>query len=99
MKLGNFKKLEKYESWLRMAYTLDCMRNLTNTQMDELIAVGKDEGINYVHNHCPKCALEFVKKLAKPYFDFKQKMEDNKKKKEETEKENKEEITETKDGK
>ena len=99
MKLGTYQKIKKYENWLRMAYYFDCMRNLTTTQMDELIAAGKDEGIIYHHSHCPKCALEFVKKLAKPYFDFKQKMEDNKKKKEETEKENKEEITEIKDGK
>lgn len=82
MKLGTFQKLRKYENWLRMAYNFDCMRNLTNTQITELTELGKEEGIAYHHSHCPKCTLEFVKKLAKPYFEFKEKMENKKKDKE-----------------
>lgn len=83
MKLGTFQKLRKYEGWLTTAIRGNFIRSLTNTQVEELIVIGKEEGINHVNNHCPKCTLDFIKKLAVPYFEFKEKMENKKKEKEE----------------
>ena len=71
-----FDGLNKYESYLITASKADYIRSLTNKQMDELISLGDSLGIIYKNNHCPKCALEFVKKLATPYFEEKQKMEE-----------------------
>lgn len=62
------EKLAKYESYLITAHKADYIRALTNAQVEELIQIGKEIGINYKNNHCPKCALEFVKKLAVYYF-------------------------------
>lgn len=77
MKITTFNKLKKYESYLYSAKHLDCMRGLTNTQMEELLEIGKEIDIIGVNNHCPKCALNFVKRLATPYFEQKQKNEEN----------------------
>jgi len=82
MKLGTYQKLRKYEAWLTTAHKADFIRSLSNSQMEDLIAIAKEEGIHHTNNHCPKCALEFMKKLARPYFEFQEKMENNKKKKE-----------------
>jgi len=81
MKIGTFNKLGKYESYLTTAYKADYVRGLTSTQINELIEVGNTLGIKYKHNGCPKCVLEFIKKLASPYFEQKDKNELNQKKK------------------
>lgn len=71
-----FDGLNKYESYLITASKANYIRSLTNSQMDELISLGASLGIIYKNNHCPKCALEFIKKLATPYFEEKQKKEE-----------------------
>lgn len=78
MKITVFNQLKKYESYLNTANFANYIRGLTNAQVDELIRLGKELGINHKNNHCPKCTLDFVKKLAVPYFEQKQKMEDKK---------------------
>lgn len=78
MKLTTYQKLRKYESWLTTAHRGNYIRSLTNSQMDELITLATEVNIIHVNNHCPKCALEFMKKLAIPYFEFQTKMENNK---------------------
>lgn len=75
MKITVYNKLRKYESYLITAHEGNYIRSLTNTQVEELISIGKEIGILYKNNHCPKCALDFVKKLAIPYFEQKEKLE------------------------
>lgn len=89
MKIGTFNKLKKYESFLYTAKYGNYIRSLTSTQLEDLIKAGADIDINYKYNHCPICVLNFVKKLADPYFIQKEKNENNKKLKEE--KDNKDE--------
>lgn len=71
MKANLFKSLEKYDTYLTTASKADFIRSLTTTQLDELIGIGAELGIYYKNNHCPKCTLEFIKKLAVPYFEHK----------------------------
>ena len=75
MKANSFKILEKYNSYFITASKADFIRGLTTTQLNELIAIGNELGIYYKNNHCPKCTLEFMKKLAVPYFEHKENVE------------------------
>lgn len=75
MKANSFKILEKYDSYFITASKADFIRGLTTTQLNELIAIGNELGIYYKNNHCPKCTLEFMKKLAVPYFEHKENLE------------------------
>lgn len=75
MKANSFKILEKYNSYFITASKADFIRGLTTTQLNELIEVANELGIYYKNNHCPKCVLEFMKKLAVPYFEHKEKVE------------------------
>lgn len=88
MKITTFNKLRKYESYLYTAKYANYIRSLTNPQVEDLILAGAELGINYKNNHCPACALNFVKKLAEPYFAQKEKMENNRKQKQDKENEN-----------
>ena len=82
MKITVYNKLKKFDSWLTTANKGNYIRSLTNKQVDELIEIGNEIGIIYKNNHCPKCILDFVKKLSIPYFEQKQKLEDKKNQKE-----------------
>lgn len=82
MKITVYNKLKKYESYLTTAYKADYIRGLTNVQLDELIALGAEVGIMFKNNHCPKCTLGFIKRLAVPYFEQKEKLEEKKNAKE-----------------
>ena len=75
MKITIYNKLKKYDSFLTTAHKGNFIRSLTNAQIEDLIAIGSEIDIHYKNNHCPKCALEFVKKLAIPYFEQKDKLE------------------------
>ena len=75
MKANLFKILEKYDSYFITASKADFIRDLTTTQLNELIGVAAELGIYYKNNHCPKCTLEFMKKLAVPYFEHKENVE------------------------
>lgn len=78
MKITVFNKLRKYESYLFTAKEANFIRSLTNKDMEDLISIGAEIGIMHKNNHCPKCALDFVKKLAVPYFEQKKKLENKK---------------------
>ena len=82
MKITTYNKLKKYETYLTTASKAGYIRSLTNAQIEDLITIGAELGITYKNNHCPKCALEFISKLAIPYFEMQQKIVDNKLKKE-----------------
>lgn len=82
MKMNLFYKLRKYESYLYTAYKADYIRSLTAPQVKELSEIGGEIGIPYQHNGCPKCVLNFIKKLAKPYFEQKEELDKKKKDKE-----------------
>ena len=84
MKEEIFEGLNKYESYLITASQANYIRSLTTSQMNDLISLGAELGIIHKHNHCPQCALEFIKKLAIPYFEEKQKMEELKNEREVT---------------
>ena len=75
MKANLFKILEKYDSYFITASKADFIRGLTTNQLNELIGVAAELGIYYKNNHCPKCTLEFMKKLAVPYFEHKENVE------------------------
>lgn len=81
MKITTFNKLRKYENYLYTAKYADYIRSLSNAQVEDLILAGSDIGINFKNNHCGICILKFVKQLADPYFEQKDKMENNKKNK------------------
>ena len=85
MKITVYNKLKKFDSWLATANKGNYIRSLTNKQVDELIEIGNEIGIVYTNNHCPKCILDFVKKLSIHYFEQKQKLEDKKNQKQEQE--------------
>ena len=85
MKDSVFTTLAKYDSYFYTATNADFIRGLTKNEIGELISAAKEVGILYTHNGCPKCCLDFIKKLAVPYF--KEKEERAKKVKEELEKE------------
>lgn len=82
MKITIFNKLRKFEHNLYTADRLNFTRSLTMPQVSELTEIGKELGLEYKHKGCPKCLLNFLKKLAVPYFEQKQKLEDKKKEKE-----------------
>lgn len=81
MKITTFNKLRKYESYLYTAKYANFARGLTNAQVEDLITAGNDINIIYKNNHCPDCCLRFLKRLAEPYFEQKEKMENNRKQK------------------
>jgi len=81
MKITTYNKLHKYESYLYTAKYASYIRSLTNPQVEELIAAGADLGIGYANNHCPKCLLNFITKLANPYFEQKERMAEGRKNK------------------
>lgn len=85
MKITTFNKLKKYESYLYTAKYANYTRGLTNAQVEDLIVAGNDINIMYKNSHCPACLLKFIKQLAEPYFEQKEKMENNKKLKQEKE--------------
>ena len=76
MKITVYNKLKKFDSWLTTANKGNYIRSLTNKQVDELIEIGNEIGIVYKNNHCPKCILDFVKKLSMPYFEDKKNQKD-----------------------
>lgn len=81
MKITIYNKLRKYESYLITAHEGNYIRSLTNSQIEDLITIGAELGIEYKNNHCPACALAFVKKLAVPYMEQKKKLETKKEEK------------------
>lgn len=62
-------RLSKYEIHLKTAYKADFIRSLTSTELEGLIEIGKELGIIYKPNSCPKCRLSFVKRLADLYYN------------------------------
>lgn len=78
MKISTYYKLRKYEKHLTTAYKSNYIYGITSKETEELIEIGKELGIIYKNNHCPKCKLNFLKKLAKPYFEQKTKLEEKK---------------------
>lgn len=82
MKITIFNKLRKYETFLYTAHYANYIRSLTNSQLEDLISIAAELNIIHKNNHCPKCTLDFVKKVAIPYFEQKDKLEQKKREKE-----------------
>ena len=72
MKDTVFSTLSKYDSYFYTATNADFIRGLTKNEIKELTNAAKEVGILYTHNGCPKCCLDFIKKLAVPYFKEKE---------------------------
>ena len=68
-----YTKLSKYDNYLFTASKADFIRGMTNSDVEYLINVGNELGIYYKNNHCPKCLLDFIKRLSVPYYDYKSK--------------------------
>ena len=68
MKDEVFSVLAKFDSYFYTATYASFIRSLTKNEMKELTEAAKEVGILYTHNGCPKCALDFIKKLAVPYY-------------------------------
>ena len=81
MKITTYNKLKIYETYLTTASKAGYIRSLTNAQIEDLITIGGELGITYKNNHCPKCILNFIQRLAESYFPQKEKMENNRKQK------------------
>lgn len=90
-----FDRMAKFDEMLNSAYNLGFIRALTRSQYDELAEIGKELGITISNIHCPACQLEFVKKLGKPYFEYKNKPKPKPKKGKESKNETKEKPTES----
>ena len=75
MKINIYNKLRKYEKYLYTAYKADYIRSLTTKEVDDLIAIGNELGISYNHRGCPVCLLKFIKQVAKPYYEQKDKFD------------------------
>ena len=82
MKITIYNKLKKYEGYLQTAKYGNFIRGLNCKQVQELSDIGNEIGIPYKHNGCPKCMLDFIKKLAEPYFKQKDNLEQKRKDKE-----------------
>lgn len=67
-----FATLSKYDSYFYTATSADFIRGLTKNEIKELTDAAKEVGILYTHNGCPKCCLDFIKKLAVPYYKEKE---------------------------
>lgn len=72
MKDSVFAALSKYDSYFYTATSADFIRGLTKNEVKELTDAAKEVGILYTHNGCPKCCLDFIKKLAVPYYKEKE---------------------------
>lgn len=59
--------------WLTSAYKANYIRALTMKQVEDLIEIGNELDIRFKYNHCPKCLLDFVKKIAAKYFEHQDK--------------------------
>ena len=68
MKDETFAVLANFDSYFYTATQANFIRGLTTTEINSLIGAAKEVGILYTNNHCPKCTLDFIKKLAVPYF-------------------------------
>lgn len=87
MKDEVFAVLAKYESYMYTASNADFIRGLTKNEIKELTEAAKEVGILYTYNGCPKCTLDFIKKLAVHFYKEKASREEAAKKKLELEKE------------
>ena len=75
MKITIFNKLKKYENYLYTAKNANYIRGLSSTQVAELEEIGKELDLSFRNSHCPACVLKFMKQLATPYFEQKEKLE------------------------
>ena len=84
MNIVTFNKLKKYENFLYTAEYADFIRTMTVKELDGLVKIAEaDLDIHFKPNHCPKCTLNFVQKVAKLWYEQKEKNENNAKKKKE----------------
>lgn len=79
MKQEQYKKLKEYEQHLTTALYCDYARNVTAKGFQTLNEVykelfGKDSGLG---SGCGKCHLKALKELAKEFFAYKKKLEEN----------------------
>ena len=79
-----FSVLAKYDKFFYTASKADYIHGLTKNELNELITAAAEVGIIYNHNGCPKCCLEFIKKLAVPYYKEKEEREKKVKEEEQT---------------
>lgn len=69
----DIKKLEQYDSYFRTAIHHQYMRNLTNTQIDELLGIyERITGKKYkLCKTCGTAKLKFIQEVGKLYYENK----------------------------
>lgn len=65
-----YQRLSKYENYLSTARNQNYIRALTKKQVDELVEIGKELGETTSSRTCPKCLLDFCRRLAVHYNLF-----------------------------
>ena len=81
MRIIEFNRLRKYESYLATALRGNFIRSMSIKQVEEIEDISMELGMGWKYNHCPNCLLNQMKRLAVEYFKQKEKNENNKKKK------------------
>lgn len=65
-----FLKLKNYENFLSTAHKANYVRGLMRKDLDDLILIAKELGIEYKRSSCSVCNLNFVKRLAALYYEY-----------------------------
>ena len=65
-----YERLKPYEHFFTTAIEGSYIRSLTNKEINVLIDVAHELGIDFKNNHCPSCILTFVKKVGKLYRSY-----------------------------
>lgn len=68
-----YTKLKDYSTFLYTAHKASYVRGLLRKDLDDLIVIGKELGIEYKRSSCATCNLNFVKRLAALYYEYEEK--------------------------
>lgn len=64
-----FNRLRKFESYFVMAIKTNSILGMSLVDVEELSSSASEIGLTYNNNHCPKCLLDFCKKVGAAYFE------------------------------
>lgn len=65
-----YERMKQYESYFHTAFYSDYTRGVTRSQLEDLISIGAVLGVRTSNKSCPKCNFDFIKRLAKIYYDY-----------------------------
>ena len=71
MNRKQYDELESNEMNLRTAYHADYVRVIPDAKMDILVRIYKELGYTeHVKRNCGACIIKMCKRIAKPYYEF-----------------------------